>query len=206
VPLLVGGSTHSGEEEALLAVLDRAEEAGRDLALVLAPRHPERFDAVERVARETGRVVRRRSEGAGPELAPGNVLLLDSLGELTAVYGRATAAFVGGSLVPRGGHNVLEPVFAGCPVFFGPHTQNAREATRILLEAGAAVQVANAEELAATVLSDLADPGAVATRVGAGARILAAHRGATQRSLDLIARVVDRKLVSAQAFAPGGRS
>ena len=201
VPLLVGGSTHEGEEEELLRVLDRVEAAGRDLALVLAPRHPERFDAAASVARATGRSVRRRSQGPGGTLAPGEVLVLDSLGELAAVYGRAAAAFVGGSWVPRGGHNVLEPVFAGRPAFFGPHTENARAAALLLLEAGAATRVQDGEALAAAVLADLADPAAAHARGQAGARMLAAHRGATRRSVEFVCRGLERSR-GAAAEAP----
>jgi 3-deoxy-D-manno-octulosonic-acid transferase len=192
VPLLVGGSTHAGEEEALLAVLDRVEAAGRSAALVLAPRHPERFDAAASAARAAGRPVRRRSQEAGPPLASGEVLILDSLGELSAVYARAAVAFVGGSWVPRGGHNVLEPVFSGKPVFFGPHTENAREAAHLLLAAGAATRVPDAAALAAAALADLADPVAAAARGRAGARMLAVHRGATQRSVELVCGVLER--------------
>jgi len=186
VPLLVGGSTHAGEEEVLLGVLERAEAAGHELALVLAPRHPDRFGAAEAVARSAGRAVRLRSSGEGGPLAPGEVLILDSLGELAALYGRASAVFIGGSLVPRGGHNVLEPVFAESPVFFGPHTENAREAARMLIEAGAATRVETGAELAAGVIADLGDPHAAAARGRAGARVLEAHRGATQRSVELV--------------------
>jgi 3-deoxy-D-manno-octulosonic-acid transferase len=192
-PLLVGGSTHPGEEEALLDVLDRVSVAGRELALVLAPRHPERFDEAERVAQETGRVVHRRSKGSRGPLRPGEVLVLDTLGELAGVYARAAVVFVGGSLVPRGGHNVLEPVFAGRPVFFGPHTENAREAARLLLEAGAATRVADAAELARGTLADLADPAAAAARGEAGSRALAVHRGAAARAAELVESVLEQR-------------
>ena len=201
VPLLVGGSTHPGEEAGLLEVLARVEAAGRPLALVIAPRHPERFDDAARAIHDAGRSVRRRSQpGPGP-LAPGDVLLLDSLGELAAVYTRAAAAFVGGSWTPVGGHNVLEPVFAGRPVFFGPHTENAREAVRWLLDAGAATRVADPAALSAGVLADLADPAAAAERASAGARALADHRGATARSVDLVDRVLGAACAAASGSA-----
>ncbi|UCE87398.1 MAG: 3-deoxy-D-manno-octulosonic acid transferase, partial [Deltaproteobacteria bacterium] len=136
-PLLVGGSTHEGEETALLAALGALEQAGHAVSLVLAPRHPERAARLARRVREAGRAVWRRSDGDSKPLRAGEVLVLDSVGELSAVYGRAAVCFVGGSLIPVGGHNLLEPVFAGRPVVFGPHTANQRSAAELLLESGA---------------------------------------------------------------------
>ena len=119
-PLVVAGSTHPGEERAVLDALTKVEAAGLSAALVLAPRHPERAQAALRVARDAGRRARLRSGPAGAPLLPGEVLVLDTLGELPGLYARAAAAFVGGTLAPIGGHNVLEPVQAGCVAVYGP--------------------------------------------------------------------------------------
>ena len=188
-PLWVAGSTHAGEEEAALGALAVAEQAGHSLVLVVAPRHPERWDEVASVLEASGRRVVRRSRVEGGPLVSGEVLLLDSLGELQSLWPRASVAFVGGSLTAIGGHNVLEPVQVGRAVLFGPYTQNAREAAERVLESGAGVRVGDAHELAGASLSALQHPDAWLARGEAGRRALAAHRGATVRSLALIERV-----------------
>jgi len=186
-PLLVAGSTHPGEEEAALAALAAAERAGERAALVLAPRHPERFGDVDILVRRAGRALQRRSALPGRPLAAGEVLLLDSLGELAAVYARARLAFVGGTLAPVGGHNVLEPAQAGRPVAFGPSTQDARAAAELLLEVDAATLVADAGALAEVFVAALRDPAGADARGAAGRRALEAHRGSAERSAALVA-------------------
>jgi 3-deoxy-D-manno-octulosonic-acid transferase len=188
-PLVVAGSTHAGEEEAALAALDAARAGGLRAALALAPRHPERFDDVARLALAGGRRLRRRSRLEPGLLADGEVLLLDSIGELAGLYAAAAVAFVGGTLVPVGGHSPVEPAQAGRAPLLGPHTENAREATALLLEADAAVRVRDAEGLAAAVAAALRDPAGEAARGARAAAALAPHRGATERTLALLARV-----------------
>jgi 3-deoxy-D-manno-octulosonic-acid transferase len=187
-PLIVGGSTHAGEESALLGALASVEQAGLRASLVLAPRHPERFDAVEALARREGRAVRRRGRLDSRPLDEGEVLLVDSMGELPGLFARAAVAFVGGSLVPVGGHNLLEPILAGRPVLFGPHTENAREAAALALGSGAGRRVADGADLARTAIQALRDP--VSWRVGAeaGRKALERHRGTAERSVELIMR------------------
>lgn len=189
VPVLVAGSTHPGEEEAALAALGAAEAEGFALALVVAPRRPERFEAVAAHLQASGRRVQRRS---GPEalapLRPGEVLLLDSVGELDAVWSRAAVAFVGGTLAPVGGHNLLEPLRHGRPVLFGPHTANVRDAAALLRETGAGRGVADADALARAVVATLRDAGA-AERAARGRHALEAHRGTTARTLALLDEV-----------------
>ena len=191
-PLLVAGSTHAGEEEAALGALAAAEAAGLAPLLALAPRRPERFDAVARAVESRGRRLRRRSALGAAPLAAGEVLLLDSLGELAGLYTRARVAFVGGSLVPRGGHNVLEPVFAGVPVLFGPSTESAREAAEILLASGGGRRVRDTDELAREVVAALRDPAEARARGARGLRALEAHRGAASRSARLVEEVLER--------------
>jgi 3-deoxy-D-manno-octulosonic-acid transferase len=192
VPLIVAGSTHEGEESALLEVLAAVEQAGLRASLVLAPRHPERFDATEALARRAGRAVRRRSGLELHPLAEGEVLLLDSMGELPALYARAAVAFVGGSLVPVGGHNLLEPILAGQPVLFGPHTENAREAADLALRTGAGRRVADGADLAGAAIAALRDPASWRERAEAGRQALEQHRGTAARSAKLITSARDR--------------
>jgi 3-deoxy-D-manno-octulosonic-acid transferase len=190
VPIFVAGSTHEGEEAVALSAFAAAVRAGTEAALVLAPRHPERFERVAALVAERGLPLRRRSApGEGP-LRPGEVLLLDTLGELASLYPRAAVAFVGGTLAPIGGHSVVEPALAGCPVLLGPHLANTRDSAALLIEAGAATPVSDAEALAAAVAAALAEPAEARARGARGSAALAAHRGATARCVALIERVL----------------
>jgi len=191
-PLIVAGSTHPGEEIAALAALAQVEQAGMTAALVLAPRRLGRADEIARMVRATGRNLHRRTLLGEAPLRPGEVLLLDSVGELAAVYARADVAFVGGTLVPVGGHNVLEPVFASRPVLFGPHTQNARHAAEILEAVGAGIRVADAEGLARSVVALLRDPREARRRGEEGLRALSAHRGSAERAAQLVEALLAR--------------
>lgn len=185
-PLLVAGSTRSGEEQAVLEAFTAVEAAGHGAALVLAPRHLERVPEIVQRVRATGRTWQRRSELSGRPLAPGEVMVLDTLGELAAVYGRARAAFVGGTLVPLGGHNLLEPVSLRRPVVFGPHTANVRQVAELLVECGGGLRVADAAELAAAWGALLADPAAASRRGEAGWQEMQRHQGSAERSSQLV--------------------
>jgi 3-deoxy-D-manno-octulosonic-acid transferase len=161
-----------------------------DLLLLLAPRHPERFDEAARLLENCGFPWCRRSalgDGAPP---PGcRVLLLDSLGELAGVYGECTAAFVGGSLVPEGGHNILEPAFFGRPVLFGPHMDNFAEMAELFVRREAAVRLSGPEQLAPAVRRLLDDPPA-AEACGRRARlILEENQGASSAIADALFRL-----------------
>lgn len=193
VPLFVAGSTHAGEEEAALAAFAALRAEGLAVALALAPRHPERFEAVARLVAERGLPLRRRSRLGPRPLADGELLLLDGIGELAGLYAGAAVAFVGGSLAPRGGHNLVEPAQARCAPLFGPHTENNREIAEWLLAAGGARRVADARELAAAAAESLRDPALAAARGERAAAALAPHRGAAERSLALIERVRARR-------------
>jgi 3-deoxy-D-manno-octulosonic-acid transferase len=160
--------------------------------LVLAPRRLGRADEIARIVRASGRTLRRRTLLGEAPLLPGEVLLLDSVGELASVYARAELAFVGGTLAPVGGHNLLEPVFLGRPVLFGPHTQNTRQAAEILEAVGAGIRVADAEDLARAAAALLADPGEARRRGEAGRLALAAHRGSAERAAALIETLLAR--------------
>ena len=196
-PFWVAASTRPGEEEAVLAAHAAAQRAGLGSALLLAPRHLERIpDLVLLFAARDVRW-RRRSDANHAPLAPGEVLLLDTLGELPAVFARARFAFVGGTLVPIGGHNVLEPAYSGRGVLFGPHVEAVREAAALLLGCGGARQVAHEPALEAAVLEWLREPAQADAHGAAAQRELARHHGATERSRALIERV----LVAAQGRA-----
>jgi 3-deoxy-D-manno-octulosonic-acid transferase len=187
-PLVVAGSTHAGEDEALLAAQRAWEAAGRRAALILAPRYPERAGEVAALVQRAGRRVALRSRRG--TLAAGDVGVLDTLGELSALYARAVVAFVGGTLVPVGGHNLIEPAAVGVPVVYGSHVANARHAAELLEAVGAAERVADAAALARSLGDALASPDAARARGEAGRAALAAHRGSSERSADLVEAVI----------------
>ncbi len=189
--LIVAGSTLEGEEAALLEAWPKLLEAERGLLLVLAPRHPERFPAVEALLQASGfRWVKRSAWAAqSPEarelVRPGQVVLLDSIGELASVYSLASVAFVGGSLVPAGGHNPLEPAQFGVPVVMGPHYANFRAMTEDLL-AHEAIRIAPQAQLA-SVLIEMLRNRPYAEWMGAQARqVFEAQAGATRRSVEAL--------------------
>jgi 3-deoxy-D-manno-octulosonic-acid transferase len=181
----IAGSTHAGEEEQVLAAHELLQTDRPGALLLLVPRHPDRFERVaELLARRRVRFT-RRSSGIMPDSAT-QVVLVDTVGELAALYASADVAFVGGSLVPVGGHNLLEPAALGLPVLTGPSHSNGKDIARLLLEQGAALQVADARELAAALTRLLADP-AQRQRIGAiGRRIVERNRGSVARLLELI--------------------
>ncbi len=189
-PFWVAASTRPGEEEAVLAAHLAAQRAGLASALVLAPRHLERIPEVTLLLAARDLRWRRRSDANEAPLAAGEVLLLDTLGELPAVFAKARFAFVGGTLANVGGHNVLEPAHAARGVLFGPHVEAVREAAALLLACGGARAVAHEAALESAVTDWLRDP-AEADACGAAAqRELARHHGATERSRALVERVL----------------
>lgn len=189
-PLLVAGSTVEGEEPLVLRALLEARERVPDLGLVIAPRHPERFAGVPRLAEAAGLACVRRSALQPGAWRNGDVLLLDTLGELAQVYALATVAFVGGSLMPAGGHNVLEAAVAGKPIVVGPHMENFQEIADELLGEGALVQLRGPEELADCLTGLLADEPR-RRLLGERARAtIERNRGACARTVDGLARLV----------------
>jgi len=189
VQIFVAGSTHEGEEGAAVEVLAACRARELPVALVLAPRHPERLVAVEHELLAAGHSVIRRSELDGRVLASGNILLLDTIGELAAIYSAAAVAFVGGTLVPIGGHNLLEPLFAGCPVLFGPHVNEVRTLAELAQASGAGVGVENTAALVASAV-ELLENSEVRRGRGMGAKaFLEEHRGGAVRIANLIDEV-----------------
>jgi 3-deoxy-D-manno-octulosonic-acid transferase len=183
----VAGSTHAGEEQIVLEAHRLVLGHEPQLLLILAPRHPPRFDAAAASVAAHGFTCVRRSGGA-PE-ADGQVLLLDTLGELADFYAAADVAFVGGSLVPVGGHNLLEPAALGLPVLSGPEQFSSPDIARVLRAQGALTIVHDAAELAAALARLLADPQARARQAAAGRAAIDANRGALERLLALIDRL-----------------
>ena len=182
-PVLMAGSTREGEEALLLDVLPQIP-VGR-LLIAIVPRHPQRFEEVARLLESRGIRYQRRSGGKAVA-SETRVVLGDSMGEMFAYYAACDIAFVGGSLVPLGGQNLIEACAAGKPVLVGPSTYNFREATERAVEAGAAIQVADAKELAREAARLLTDPAAMRGMSEAALAFAEAHRGATARVLELI--------------------
>lgn len=183
----IAGSTHRGEDEALLDAFLRLRPRFPRLVLVLAPRHPERAPEVDRLIRERGLVPLRRSELPRERTRDG-VIVLDTVGELARLYRVGHVVYVGGSLVPSGGHNMLEPALRGLPVLFGPHTENFRESAQLLIDARGAQMVADPAELESAVATLLADP-AAARAMGERARAAVVSRqGGVQATIELIER------------------
>jgi len=188
-PVWVAASTHDGEDAEILRAFARVRRLHPDLLLVLVPRHPERFDKAASLCRAEGLKVIRRSD----RVPCGNaqVFLLDTMGELRLYFAASDIAFVGGSLVPTGGHNVLEPALAGLPVLFGPHMFNFEEAARQLLQACGAARVADAEELAEWVAKLLDDADLRREMGSRGRQFVESRRGALARVEGVLASLVE---------------
>ncbi len=186
-PVWVAGSTHRGEERTVLDAYVRLRARFPALTLLLAPRHPERVPEVERLVRERGLEPVRRSELPKSQ-ARGAVIILDTVGELAQVYRLATVVFVGGSLIPTGGHNMLEPAMLRKPVLFGPHTTNFRESAERLVRGGGALVVRDGSELEAELSTLLADGGRRDKMGEAAFQAMAGHRGAIRQTMELVER------------------
>ncbi len=184
--LLMAGSTHPSEEEAVLTAF-QAIASGRHLVLLIAPRHPERLDDVERLVRRAGLPCIRRTV-AGAPCPDGAVLLLDTMGELSRLYAAAEVVFIGGSLIPHGGQNILEPAAHGRPVVHGPYMGNFAEIRDRFRQADAAREVADAVALQ-QAMAELLDSADMRETMGeAGRAIVLSQRGATARTADLVER------------------
>lgn len=193
-PLIIAGSTTEGEEEIVLSAFEgmRKENGLGRVRLLIAPRHPERFDSVARSLKSSQLLVARRSSMEG-DCAAADVILLDTVGELAALYRFASAVFVGGSLVPKGGHNILEPALYAKPIVVGPHMENFREIATEFLRRGALIQLRStgAEALTAELRNAFArllgDKGYAET-LGSNARLaIDENRGAAARTVEIIA-------------------
>jgi 3-deoxy-D-manno-octulosonic-acid transferase len=189
-PVLVFGSTVEGEDELLLPVIGRILQQFPDAMVILAPRHPERFQKVADLLEQSGFRFWRRSQWTEDITLRGGVFLLDSIGELASLYSLAAIAFVGGSLVPRGGHNILEPAQAGVAIVVGPHTENFRDILSIFRNAGAVKEVTAAQlsPLLLHLLQHEDERSEIGRRAEENVRL---HSGATMRTLAALENLLD---------------
>ena len=178
----IAASTMPGEEEWVLDSFAELLKKHSDLKLIIAPRHADRFQSVQQIVKAHGFNCVRRTQLSDA----GNVLLLDTIGELAGLFQCATVAFMGGSLVSRGGHNILEPARHRRPVVFGPHMENFRDMARLFLEAGAAVQIQNASQLTPAIEELLSNPERASELGGNAYAIVVQNTGATDRVLKFL--------------------
>jgi 3-deoxy-D-manno-octulosonic-acid transferase len=186
--LLVVGSSHRGEEEILLDVYLSLKKRFPSLQMVLAPRHPQRFAEVDKLLRASGVDYEKRSQANGRLNFGKDILFLDTLGDLQGFYALGDVAFVGGSLVNAGGHNLLEPARFGKPVLFGPHTSNFASLASEMKQRGAGIEVAGAEDLTRELADLLGDPEKCRTVGEQAYRVAADDRNVMQQSLALAQR------------------
>jgi 3-deoxy-D-manno-octulosonic-acid transferase len=186
--VLLSASTHEGEEAIILEAFNIIKKEFKGVKLILAPRHPERFNETAELIEKCGLPYIRRSSLNGKEIgghSEADIILLDTLGELSRVFSRASVAFIGGSLVPRGGHNVMEPAYWSKPIIFGPHMENFPIAGEFL-KRSAALEVRDAKDIAETVTTLLRD-NIKAAELGRNARsIVDKNTGAVKKALELI--------------------
>ncbi|MBX8500966.1 lipid IV(A) 3-deoxy-D-manno-octulosonic acid transferase [Pseudomonas lijiangensis] len=185
-PVWIAASTHAGEDESVLAAHRQLLSSHPDALLILVPRHPERFNSVHELCQQQGFTTVRRSSGqvVTPDTS---VLLGDTMGELLFLYALADSAFVGGSLVPNGGHNLLEPAALAKPVLSGPHLFNFLEIAALLRQAGALEEVSDPDALATAVQKLFDQPQLARSMADAGIGVMKANQGALQRLLDGVA-------------------
>lgn len=183
--VLVAGSSHRGEEEILLEAFRLSRVRFPELAMVLAPRHPERFGEVEKLLAASPFQYRRRSGLSAGQYFSHDVLLLDTVGELPEFFAAADVAFVGGSLVDHGGHNILEPARLRKPILFGPHMANFQSIAEAMKQKGAAIEVRDAEELARVLTALLDDPEARQRMGECAAEVAGADKDALARNFNL---------------------
>ena len=185
--VITAGSTHRGEEAALLDIFSRLREKYPELLLIIAPRHPERFDEVEGIINSAGYDCQRRTSVKGPVK---DVLLLDTIGELRAFYALCDIAFVGGSLVKVGGHNLLEPAAMKKPVIFSRYMFNFKEISEALISSGGGIMVKDKAELYVQLDNLLSDK-IRAKRMGDRAfSVIEANSGAAKKTIDAIGRLI----------------
>jgi 3-deoxy-D-manno-octulosonic-acid transferase len=187
--VVIAGSTHEGEEALLLQLLAKLQKSFPDLLLVIAPRHPERFDTVSRQATKSGFKISRRSRQTGALDPAVAVQIADTMGELPTLYSAGDIAVVGGSLIPIrgiGGHNILEACAVGVPVVFGQNMSNFLEISALALTHNAGYQIKNADALSICLTTLLKDANLRST-IGENGRIMVARNtGATQKTLELL--------------------
>lgn len=186
---LTAGSTHAGEEQHVITMYKELSATSKNLFMILVPRHPERSAEVATILKESGLTFTRRTKLSSTEpFKQGEVLLVDTIGEMMNLYALSDIAFVGGSLVPTGGHNLLEPASAGIASVFGPHMTNFREITELVLQYGAGIQVDSPAELTATMRTLVASYELRRVLGQNGLKMMRDNGGATEHHMEIIAR------------------
>lgn len=187
-PVFIAASTHAGEDEIILEAFAQIRKQLPNALLLLTPRHPERAEDVAALCKKRGfsLVIHSENPTITQDIA---IYLTDVIGQLLVLYAASDVAFVGGSLIPTGGHNVLEPAALGLPVITGPHMFNFTESERLLREASSLWQINNAEELANKVIQLLQDPVARQKAATAGLQVIEKNRGAVQKHLQIIEKL-----------------
>ena len=193
--VLVAGSTHEGEEQIVLTVYERLLKTCPEMKLIIIPRHIERGQAVLALVREKGfkDSLTMTEMDHGRQRRNERVVVVDVIGELFKVYSLATVVFCGGSLVPRGGQNILEPAAWGKVIFHGPYMDDFRDERDFLEASGAGITVSNADELLDGILKCLSDPEALVRRGEGGRSVVAANAGAAERYAALVQAHIERK-------------
>jgi len=199
-PVWIAASTHEGEEPKVLEAFRTLLDTHSDTLLILVPRHPERFASVEKLCRREGYAVERHSDRREPLPAETNILIGDTMGELVSLYAASDVAFIGGSLIRHGGHNLVEAMVVGTPCVFGPHVFNFEQSSRTALEYGAAEQVRDARALAATIAGYLDDPDRRSRAAEAAWRVIEDNRGSLQITQSLINESISQARASADAI------
>ena len=185
-PIFIAASTHEGEEEIILDAFKRIREQLPETLLILVPRHPDRFMRVERLCKDRNFKLVLRSLNQLPDQDSDNILLGDTMGELLLLYAASDIAFVGGSLVPIGGHNLIEPAAIGLPVLTGPHLHNFTEISRLLQNAGTAQIIQDAKSIASAVIA-LFSATELHNKMSTRAReVISANSGALEKHLEWI--------------------
>ena len=185
-PVWIAASTHDGEEPKVLEAFGNLLATHPGALLILVPRHPERFASVEKLCRREGYTVELHSAGQEPLPEETQVLIGDTMGELVGMYAASDVAFIGGSLVRHGGHNLVEAMAVGTPCVFGPHVFNFEQSSRTALEYGAAEQVRDPKALAATIAVYLDDPERRRRAAAAARRVIEDNRGSLRLTQTLI--------------------
>jgi 3-deoxy-D-manno-octulosonic-acid transferase len=209
-PVLIAGSTHEGEEALILQVFKELQIDFPRLVLILAPRHLQRISRVEKLlgsrhVRWVKRTMIDQKKRPKPEVAlwP-EVILLDTIGELAALYGLGTATFVGGSFSRIGGHNVLEVLAHGKGVIFGPHMENFTEIARLVVEKGAGIQVRTPQELAEAVRRLITNPALNKEMGGKGLALLREHQGALEKTIKIVKKFFKVEAAEGDPLVKGG--
>ncbi|MBM7622947.1 3-deoxy-D-manno-octulosonic acid transferase [Sporohalobacter salinus] len=187
-PIVVMGSTHDDEEKQLIAVYKHLKDEFPELVMILAPRYIKRKEEIETLYQQEGINVVRRTEIEQREQE--SVILLDTIGELAQIYSIADLVFIGGSLIKRGGHNILEPAAHGKLVFFGPHMFNFKDNTRMVLEHGVGIQVKDADELAEEMLYYLQNQEKLEVKDRQARQMIESNKGAAKRNIELAAKLI----------------